>query len=135
MALCDALRVACLQDLKQAVHLDRATALVKEIFVSLIRALAFGESKEERCLRRLPLDQVDYVTWTEYVVEWLELSDRVDLLAGTWRERVGKRDSSQGVANGQDAAGEVVRWHHQVGVHIGPNEKGNSRLGDRGSSP
>ncbi|KAK9868990.1 hypothetical protein WJX84_004562 [Apatococcus fuscideae] len=52
---------------------SQPTPLMDEIHICVLRTLAEDEIRRSRTARVLPLDQMDAVTWPEYVWEWLQL--------------------------------------------------------------
>ncbi|KAK9838020.1 hypothetical protein WJX74_009849 [Apatococcus lobatus] len=60
-------------DFCAALGSGRPTPLMDEIHVCVLRTLAEDETRSSRAIRVLPLDQMDTVTWPEYVWEWLQL--------------------------------------------------------------
>lgn len=63
------------EELCAALNSGQPTPLADEIFVSVLRGLAYDENREARARRTLELSSLDHVTWPEYVWEWLRLSN------------------------------------------------------------
>ena len=62
------------EELCAALVAGQPTPLADEIFVAVLRGLAHDENRKARGNRMLDLDNLDHVTWPEYVWEWLRLS-------------------------------------------------------------
>lgn len=54
--------------------LPQSSPLLDEVFLCILRAFAQDENKDSRNTRILDLDQLDQLTWSEYVWEWLRLT-------------------------------------------------------------
>lgn len=62
------------EELCAAIVLPQPSALLDELFLCVLRALAQDENKAGRASRVLDLSLLDTVTWPEYVWEWLRLT-------------------------------------------------------------
>lgn len=62
-----------LQELCVAFARGQPSTLIDEIFVSVLRALAYYEDTEARSFRTLDLTMLDHMTWPEFVWEWFDI--------------------------------------------------------------
>lgn len=53
----------------------KSSPLLDEIFLCILRTFAQDENKDHRATRLLDLNNLDYITWFEYVWEWLRLTE------------------------------------------------------------
>jgi len=75
------------EDFCAAMNTSQPTALMDELHVCVLRALAFDEVEEEREERKLDLGMLDHLTWPCYVWEMLRLTE--DPLAKyEWSQRL-----------------------------------------------
>jgi len=78
------------EDFCAAMNTPHPTALMDEVHVCVLRALAFDEVEEEREERKLDLGLLDHITWPCYVWEMLRLTE--DPLAKyEWSQRLLER--------------------------------------------